>query len=271
MIDGLLHNEEKYLPYAVDLDIKVQVASNYGDGAEVHEIVIKGGIGYENRYVLIEKTYKLRNIADDEQEKEVIVEQPITPNTELLGGNKSASSSGNSIDAAVYELESKTATHYRFKVKVPSVKKTTNEAGVEFKVTERKVHSSSFGLQYGSHYVQQIMLDYAQDDELVNAQLNTLLVLTAEIAEVAAKLKQANADVQQITANQARIRQNLKAVGNKKDDAALRSKWVQSMVSEEDELKLKTTLVETLTKEYTAKNATYNQILSETNFVWHKK
>jgi hypothetical protein len=212
MVEEIRPEEKRLLSYAADTAVRVAVE---GDDEEqpVTRVKIAEGLMKLTREERAKITYTIHN--SDKSPRTVVIEHPITEDWKLVDGLKPAET---------------TASYHRFKVPVAAGE--TEELAVE------QFHPSETTYALTNITDDQIKLWTSQrtiKPELEQA-FRKLLAKKSEISGVDAQLGIRRAEIQQITQEQQRIRDNMKALKGSAEEKALTQRYVQSLNAQEDRL-----------------------------------
>jgi hypothetical protein len=214
MLDTIKSNEEKILPYSVELSCKI--SSNMVTGnhrSQVHEVKIENGYMYQYHYTLYEVKYTIDNSVN-ERSIELYLEHSFQRGFEL-------------IDTKPLPIET-TENYYRFNL--GTIEKKSKR---QFVVVERQLNHSSFSL--ATVTLQQVnnwlISGYITDD--LAKTLNGLVTLVQTVKSNQTELNKCNTEINNQTSNQNRVRQNLSSL-NKKDDAKARIRFIEELETSEN-------------------------------------
>jgi len=213
MLDTLKPDEQRLVPYAVELSVHVldNVASHED---RVHHVAIRQGQLRTSSVLVRQTTYTLNNKSDSEQT--LYLEHPR--------------------EQATWELFDTTAPqeiteHYwRFSFKLPA-KKTTS-----FTVKQRFPLQKSIGLAAAAPP----QLVYWQEQKYLDARTEKLLQemmdLRAQTAALQEQVQRLQTESQSIHKEQERIRGNLQALSDRSTEKELRDRLVRTLGAQEDRL-----------------------------------
>jgi hypothetical protein len=212
MLDTLKPDEQRLVPYAVELGVSVLDNIDTHNRA-VSRVVIRNKVVTMYREEVRQTTYTFNNKADSEYV--LYVEHARPPEWELID------------TAAPQEI---TENYWRFRTALPA-RKTGN-----FVVKQRHLIDHVFQLTDVS--VQQIgfWLDQRYFDPATAQVLREVMVLQSQAAtaeQLATRLQQ---ERQQIHEEQHRIRENLQALGDRPAEKELRERFVRTFNNQEDRL-----------------------------------
>jgi hypothetical protein len=212
LMEEIRPDEKRLLSYAADTALRVETDDESED-RPVTRVKIAEGLMKLTREERETKIYKVHN--SDKTSRTIVIEHRNRDDWKLVDGLKPAET---------------TASYYRFKLPV--------EAGktAELKVEEYSPSETTFALTNITD--DQIKLWTSQrtiKPELEQA-FRKLLAKKSEISAVDAQLGIRHAEIQQITQEQQRIRDNMKALKGSAEEKALTQRYVQSFNTQEDRL-----------------------------------
>lgn len=218
MLDTMKPDDERFVPYSVELGCVVQVESE-SDLEPVSYARIVNGALYLTRhrvertsYVLAYKGKKPLTVYLDHRKK------PQWDFVESASGSKPTET---------------TESFYRFRLELPPAP----AAPLRFVVTLRGDQTETRSLTNLSKDEVGLWLQSRFIDELTMQRLSALVDLQREIAELARRVQQREVSVAEIFQNQERLRQNLGALGASADERGLRERYVAEMSADEDRLR----------------------------------
>ena len=214
LLDTFKPGEERYLSFAVDLGTRVNSKLG-GMSQTIHRVRIVRGTMFMEHKQQQTKTYALVNV--EPKEKRVVVEHPVRAGWSLVPAK----------DAKPIEI---TPQHYRFEVKLPADGKAPLE------VTEEMPGESSVAITNISRDQIVVYLRQKYIDEKTRIFLEKVADAQAVIASLKRDLQQASREREQITQNQARVRQNMSGLGQSEQERTLRARYVKQLDTEEDRL-----------------------------------
>ena len=187
-LPDLQPDEKRLIAYALDLttEVTMRVASNPTQTVALK--VIKGTLIQTSKYV-DERTYVVKNKGD--RPRTVLIEQPYGDDWKLLEPKEP------------YE---RTASLSRFKVEAPAGKTVEQRVKLE-SVTDQSIALSNLP----TDRIQIYLRSRVTSDELKKA-LSRLIEMRVELDRVRAELQRAQTELNEATQEQARVRDNLKAL-----------------------------------------------------------
>lgn len=217
MLDTLKPNDRRIVPYAVDLGVRVESEHGYQDEDATMIKVANGRLDIISAR-LITRVYSFKN--KDKRTKLCWLEHPINHDASLF---------------QTLEPEETTHSYYRFLVRLAP------EQSTELKVLERQDITQVVALRNLSRenlvlYLSKSYLTRAQE-----AQLRPLVDLAESYQKLSHKMAQTNQEINRIQNDQGRLRENLKSLGSSADENRLRSRYVEKLEAQEND-------VETLTE-----------------------
>jgi hypothetical protein len=218
-IENLQPDEERLLSYAVDLAVEGKYEM-HATPEQLLSVRADSGVLHITRKSRMEHRYTLRN--KDDKPRTVVVEQPIEADWNLV---------------QPATADEKTATHYRFNVQVPA--KTT---GTLLVVTEHPISESVSLVDADVN----LLLNYARNaklsEKLRNA-LRDLAQMRRKITDLQAQESAAQEEIAAITAEQARIRENMKTLDK---NTPLYQQYVKKLTDQESRIETLRTRIQQL-------------------------
>ncbi|KAJ5070551.1 ran-binding protein m [Anaeramoeba ignava] len=212
MLDTIQPNDDKLIPYAVELGCIV-TTSNGTQSQSTHQSVVSNGILSTQRFYYYWKKYEINNKST--KKLDFILEHPITYQTNLF----------NTMDP--YE---KTDNYYRFRFPIPPKQK------IVFVAVERKQLSDTFYLDNLNDH--QIVTWHSQNliDEKTKQILHEMATKFQIRADLNNQISRAKSELNDHFRNQRRITQNMKSLRDTSDQRKLRDRYVQELTTSEDEI-----------------------------------
>jgi hypothetical protein len=212
MLNILKPNEEQLIPFAVELGCLVSIDPQ-SDTQDVHQVRIQHGSLYLYHYELKYQTYLINN--KTRYPLDFYLEHRFKPRWELVD---------------TPEPLERTEHFYRFRFEVPSNKTKT------FTVTECFEHQTTYVLANTSRENLQLWLEKKYIDKKTCRNLESIVQLTEQIAQLQQQIKAKETAIQAIFKNQERLRHNLQALGNTEDERSLRERYINQLHDEEDKI-----------------------------------
>jgi hypothetical protein len=199
---------ERILTYALDLGIEV-VQDRASFTTQTISVKITNGILQQRFERRMESLYRLTS--RDDKPRTVLVEQPYQDGWELA-------------EPAKFE---RTPTFYRFPVEVQPRKTAT------LRVVQKRTDQESFALLEGNEDTIRILAQNQQISEPIRQALSSILNRRRAIRNLEAQIRQQEARIKGITDDQARIRENMRALDRNSD---LYRQYVQKLAQQEREI-----------------------------------
>jgi hypothetical protein len=218
MLDTMKPDEERFVPYSVELGCVVQLETE-SDVEPVSNARIVNGSLYLTRYRVERTTYVLSH--KGKKALTVYLDHRKRPQWELV-----ESGSGGKPSEV-------TESFYRFRIQLPPAPAEP----LRFVVTLRGDQTESRSLTNLSKDEVGVWLQSKYIDELTMQRLSALVDLQREIAELGRRVQQREGTVAEIFQNQERVRQNLGALGASADERGLRERYVGELSADEDRLR----------------------------------
>jgi hypothetical protein len=240
MLDTLKPDEEQIVPYSVELGCVVSI-DHRSDKQAVHQVAIKHGRMFLLHYDIGHKTYIINN--KTERDLDLFLEHRFNRGWHLIDTPQ--------------QVE-RTEHFYRFRFEVPA--KTTQE----FTVTERIVRSTKHLLKDTSRATLKGWFEKKYLDKKTWRVLEGIVQLTEKLTQIQRDIRTKEDAIKAVFKNQERVRENLQALGNTKDERGLRERYIASLANEEDKLAKYQTEIEELKAQ---KDTTENNLNTQLNTI----
>ena len=218
LIDTVHPGERRLLSYATDTAIRVATEAESSEKPISHVRIAKG-VMIVTREERGSVKYKIRNA--DTSPRQVVIEHPVREGWKLAEGPKA---------------EETSASFYRFRVSV--------EPGKTAELPVEEYHPLETSYQLSNLNNDQVVL-LTQQGRMTPALQDVfrrVLDQQNQVGALAAQLQSHQQEVESITKDQARLRENMKALKGSAEEKALLQRYTRQLDSQEDRLN-------TLTKE----------------------
>jgi Carboxypeptidase regulatory-like domain len=218
LIDTVHPGERRLLSYATDTAIRVATELESSEKPISHVRIAKGVmiVTREERGTV---NYKIRNA--DTLPRQVVIEHPVREGWKLAEGPKA---------------EETSASFYRFRVSVEPGKTA------ELPVEEYHALETSYQLSNLSNDQVVLLTQQGRMTPALQDVFRRILDQQNQVGALAAQLQSHQQEVESITKDQARLRENMKALKGSAEEKALLQRYTRQLDSQEDRLN-------TLTKE----------------------
>ncbi|MDX6695087.1 MAG: hypothetical protein QOF02_2690 [Blastocatellia bacterium] len=213
LMERLKPNEQRLISFALDLGTLV-TARTKEDRSPTFLIKVVKGVFQAHYYQTTQKTYTLKN--QTERARIVYVEHPIRD--------------GWTLTKETREPEGKSARFYRFRVPLEPGQK------VDLTVTEQRALMDSYVLTNFTRPDLELFIARNYIDAPTRAALEALIDLKARVASVDARLAAITQEIQQIGEDQARLRENIKALTGTAEAKQLIARYVAKADEQETRL-----------------------------------
>jgi hypothetical protein len=243
MLDTLKPDEERLVPYAVELGVRV--LDNVQSHADrVHRVVLRDGRLTTTHVQAQQTTYHFDNRSDAEQ-------------TLYLDHPRGGAEWQLADTPAPRET---TENHWRFRFALPA--RAVTPFVVHQRLTIEQRHNLlAFDTTQLGYWLEQRYLDAATRDALRQA-----IDAQHEYAALEARLKALGEERDRIHKEQARIRENLQALGDRSAEKELRERLVRTLGAQEDRLEQIAAEVQARTAERDACRQRLNALLAGLEF-----
>ena len=212
IMDVLHPDERRLLSYAADTAVHVKETPE-GESGMVTRVRIYRGMMQMTREERSTWKYEIHNA--DTTGRDVVVEHPIRGDFKLADGTKPEESSTN---------------YHRFKVKVDP-KKTETLVVKEFRPEINSVYLSNITDDQIAYYVRETKLKPE-----VEQALRKIVAKKGEISAVDSDISTRQRELQEIDRDQARVRENMKALKGSSEEKALLQRYTKQLDSQEDRI-----------------------------------
>ena len=212
LMQALKPGEKRLLSYAVDT--AVQVNSRQGSESEpVTRIRAAKGVMTVTRGERKTTLYKVRN--SDAAAREVVLEHPAEEGWKLAPDLKPEESS---------------ASYHRFRVKVGPAETA------ELKVQELRPEETEFALTTMTPEQVTFFVSLKAIPPALEETFRRVLAKKNEISQLEAQIRERQNEVNSITADQSRVRENMKALKGSAEEKALLQRYTRQLDAQEDRL-----------------------------------
>lgn len=233
LFDSIQPGEKRLISYAADLAMQVTAKQDNGPAgtpAKVTRVSIAHGIMMRTVESLQRTTYTVRN--EDSSARTLVIEHPIRADWKL---------------AADLKPDEQSATAYRFRMDVPA-KETKPFVVEENRPTVTRITLTNLNENQFQSFVTEGVLT----PEIENS-LRQILAQKDAIAKLDADLKQNQDEVDSISSDQNRLRENMQALKGTAEEKTLTQRYVSELNDQETRLgTLKTNIATLQTKRKTA-------------------
>ncbi len=213
LLARLKPSEQRLISFALDLGTMVNVRVKE-DRAPTFLVRVVSGVFQAHYYQTTQKTYVLTNQTD--KPRVVYVEHPVKQDWVLTDTTQ--------------KPEGKSARYYRFRIPLGPHEK------VELPVTERRALMDSFALMNFSRPDLELFITRNQIDTDTRAMLEKIIDLKSRIAAADAKIEAVQKEAGEISEDQARLRDNIKALTATAEAKQLITRYVAKADSQETRL-----------------------------------
>jgi hypothetical protein len=212
LLDAVHPGEKRLVSYAPDPALRVQVEEHSSE-RPISKIVISKGVMLTTREQRQSKTYKLSN--SDVTAREVVVEHPARSLWKLADNLKPEESS---------------ASFYRFRVKV------NPKQGAQLVVEEHKPEETTIALTNLTSDQVALLTEQQRVTPAMEQAFRRVLDQKTAMADLDAQLQARQQEIDAIGADQARVRENMKALKGGAEEKALIERYTRELNTQEDRL-----------------------------------
>ena len=213
LMERLKPGEKRLISFALDLGTLATVRLKE-DRAPTFLIKVVGGVFQAHYYRTTEKVYRLTNQTD--RPRVVYVEHPVNQGWELTDKTR--------------KPDGKSTRFYRFRVPLEP------RQSVELPVGERQALMDSYVLTNFTRSDLELFITRNYVDQQTRASLERLIEIKSRIAAVDARLSAIEAEAEEISQDQARLRENIKALTATAEAKQLITRYVAKADEQESRL-----------------------------------
>jgi hypothetical protein len=212
LLDPIHPSERRLLSYAADQAVRVTTDYSH-DTQRVVTITVNKGILRETRAEVSEIEYLVRNAAPDA--RTVIVEQPVRQGWKLDSDPQPAETTPNA---------------YRFRVA------TAPGETVRLHVGQRRTFDQIYHLVNTTDEQLTIILRNANASPALMQQLEPVFAAKRAVTNLDRQIQSKQSDINQITEDQKRLRENLSALKGSAEERSLAKRYTEELNQQEDRL-----------------------------------
>jgi len=212
LVETIKNSDKRLISYGVDLGTRISTSLN-SSRDDVREIHVHDGALVTKAAIIQKWTYVVRNV--DPRAKTLIIEYPIRSGYKLIDTAK--------------PLET-TRDVYRFEVKVPA------SGSIDFPITEENVYDQQTAV---SSITPDSLLVYIRNKVLSDAarkQLQAIADLKTQIAAIAAERSRFDSDIQNVTRDEDRNRQNISSLSSVSGQQQLVQDYARKLADQETQI-----------------------------------
>jgi len=212
LLEAIRPGEKRLVSYAPDPAVHVQAKDDFSE-KPISRIVINKGVMLTTREQRATKTYKLFN--SDASNRDVIVEHPARDEWKLADNLKPEESS---------------ASFYRFRVKL------NPKQSAQFVVEEHKPETTEMALTNLTSDQVEVLTKQQRVTPAMEQAFRQVLDQKNGIAALDAQIQGRRQELDAIGTDQARLRENMKALKGSAEEKALTERYTRELNTQEDRL-----------------------------------
>lgn len=241
VLEYLPPGDDRFVSYGIDYDIQVarQAASR---PERVARLTISDGIAVRYVESQVTTTYEIRNRGTEE--KTLVIEHPRLPNRELT-------------DVEPFET---TESFYRFRVSLDEGEAT------ELEIPEVTMRQTRLELTSLTRPQLVELFSERETPAEIRARLAGIVDTQERLAEIRQQLRITESQIASVFEDQERLRENLQALGTGEGDQRLRTRYLDQLTRQEDELDVARAAIDTLNAELAETQATLGEQISTLTF-----
>jgi hypothetical protein len=213
LMERLKPSEKRLISFALDLGTLVTVRTKE-ERAPTFLVRVVGGVFQAHYYQTTQKVYKITNQTD--RPRIVFIEHPIQQDWELTDQTR--------------KPDGKSARFYRFRIPLEP------HGSAELPVIERRALMDSYALTNFTRSDLELFITRNNIDAQTRAALEKLIDIKARIADVDARLAANNKEAEEISQDQERLRENIKALTATAEAKQLITRYVAKADEQETRL-----------------------------------
>ena len=239
LIDTVHPNERRLLSYAADTAVHIAVKDETSEKPVSHVRIAKGlmVLTKEERGIL---KYAIRN--SDTLPRQVVIEHPVREGWKLAEGPKP---------------EETSASFYRFRVSVEPGKTA------ELPVEEYHPLDSSYQLTNLNNDQVVLLTQQGRITPAMQDVFHRVLDQKNQVSTLASQLQSHQQEVESINKDQARLRENMKALKGSAEEKALLQRYTRQLDSQEDRLSTLTKEISDLQEKHTQAEGQLDRMVQE--------
>jgi hypothetical protein len=239
MLETMKPNDKRLVPFSVELGCLILI-DRKSESRHVHHARIVNGVLHFTRYQLVTRIYKIQN--KTQATLDLFLEHRFEPGWDLVDTQKP------------FET---TESFYRFRFDAPK------DSTMVFTVTEQGDQYESFSLTSVSRDKVETWIQSRYIDAQTHHALAEIVAYNEGIAALDRDIAARERDIGLIHQNQARLRENLTALGQSRDELKLRERYVSELTRDEDTLAALSTTIANARTEREGADTALRQKLSE--------
>jgi hypothetical protein len=213
IFDAIHPDERRLLSYAADTAVRVATEDESSE-KPITRVRITKGLMITTREERESRLYKIRNA--DNTPRQVVIEHPAREDWKLVDGGPKA--------------EESTASFHRFRVNVaPS-------STAELKIETCHPLDSSVALTNLSEQEVEVLSEQQRVTPLMQEAFGKILAKKTEISNLDVQMQARKQELDAITADQVRLRENMKALKGSAEEKALLQRYTHQLDQQEDRL-----------------------------------
>jgi hypothetical protein len=242
MMDTMKPGDERLVPFAVELGVRVNPEADTQDEGVRYVQVVRGSMTLRSTRIH-RQTYRIRN--KSKGVKVLYIEHPLRSDRELFDTPDPAE---------------KTPSFYRFKVDL------AGKDALSFTVKERSQETTCYSIQTFNKDTISFFLSQKYITPDAAKAFQEMADLQTRINEIQAKIGEAETDIGKIGQEQERLRQNIKSLSDSKEEEKLRSRYTKKLETQEDEIEKQQAKIAAWKKESEGLQATLEKRLRDFTF-----
>ena len=242
MLDTMKPGDERLVPFAVELGVRVNPEADTQDEGVRMVQVVRGSMTLRSTRVH-RQTYRIKNKAKGT--KVLYIEHPLRSDRELFD---------------TPDPVEKTPSFHRFKVELGG------KEALSFTVKERSQETTCYSVQTFNKDTIAFFLTQKYISPEAAKAFQEMADLQVRINEISTRTREAEAEIGKISQDQERLRQNIKSLSDSKEEETLRRRYTKKMETQEDEIEKLQARIAAMKKEAEGLQAALEKKVKEFTF-----
>lgn len=240
VLDYLAISEKRLVSYGIDNEIQIS-GKQQSQPETTTRLTVAKGLAMLYMESVLTTTYEIRNKGT--QKKTLIIEHPRVNNRKLKGAEPWETTDG----------------FYRFRVTLEPGQMTT------LPVSETVSRQNSLSLQNLTR-PQLVLFSGKETPDTLRSKLGQIVDIQEQIATLNADVKSTQGKVDTLFQDQARLRENITALRDSREDQELHKRYIDTMNKQEDQVNASRTHIDAVNKEIAAAQTRLGDLISNLNF-----
>ena len=238
VIEYLSRGERRLVSYGVDYDIQANT-SRMGRPETITRLTAARGVVTFFRESVQTTSYRFRN--KGQEAKPIVLEHPREPMKTLRD----------------VKPEESTATFYRFRIV------TQPGQEIEFPVSESVARQTTLSIQSLDRPTFDLMFSASDVPSELRSRVANIIQARERLSDLQQQRQPIEKSIQSLFEDQTRLRENLKALGDSREERDLRQKYLAQLDSQEQQVQSLRARLDELTRQVAEQQALVSRLISE--------